>query len=75
MIVNELIKFKAYLWHSVDIFLHNVADLRQTISGPSCRVSEADDDLMSVQKMLLEFSLSGRLKVAHIAGERVGESL
>ena len=67
--------FKTYLWHSVDIFLHNVADLRQTISGPSCWVSEAHEDLVSGQQMLLEFSLSGRLKVAHIAGERVGESL
>ena len=73
--MNELITSKTYLWNCVDIFLHNVADLRQTISGPSCRVGEADDDLMSGQKMLLEFSLSGRLKVAHIAGERVGESL
>ena len=73
--MNGLITFKTYLWHSVDIFLHNVADLRQTISGPSCRVSEAHDNLVSGQQMLLEFSLSGRLKVAHIAGERVGESL
>ena len=64
-----------YLWRRVDVFLNNVAYFCQTISRPCCRVSEADYDLVPCQQMLLQHSLPPRLKVAHMAGEGVGESL
>lgn len=64
-----------YLWRSVDVFLNNAAYFFQTISGPGCRVSEAHYDLVTAQQMILERPLPRRLKVAHMAGEGVGESL
>ena len=64
-----------YLWRRVDIFLHNVTDLCQPISRPRRGVSEAHQDLVTGQHVILQLPLPGRLKVADIAGEGVGESL